>query len=137
MAAFRERLSGPILDRIDLRVQVARPTRFELFHAPDGEPSTVARERVVRAREAQRERLSGLGIGCNAEIPSRSLEEACRMTAEATATLEDSVDSYALTARGAHRTIRVARTVADLRGADAVTAGDVNEALSYRLLDGE
>lgn len=135
IAAYKERLSGPILDRIDLQVNVERVSRAELFGSGNGDPAEVVRERVAAARAEQGARLAPLGMTCNAEIPPRALEEVCRLSPAAHSELGDAVDRMALSARAAHRTMRVARTIADLDGSPDVTREHVNDALTYRLLD--
>ena len=135
LAAYAERLSGPVIDRIDLQVEVDRLKKREIFGREPGEPSATVRERVVRARERQQERLAPFGVATNAEIPPPHLEEACRLTPEAKRAIEASVDTSGLSARGVHRVMRVARTCADLSGAEKVDFRDVQDALSFRMLD--
>jgi magnesium chelatase family protein len=133
LSSFRERLSGPILDRIDVQIEVGRPTRQELFGSAPGESSAVVRRRVAHARAIQHERLASRSIASNAEIPPRSLVELCVMDPSATRDLHEAVDAFAMSARGAHRAIRVARTIADLAGADRIGREAVAEALGFRL----
>lgn len=135
LAAYAERLSGPVMDRIDLRVDVERLTKRDIFSSPEGEPSAAFRDRVVQARERQVERLAEWGVTMNAEIPPQSLEDACRLRPAAKREVENSVDCYGLSARGVHRVMRVARTVADLAGADWVDEEHVVLAASFRAVD--
>lgn len=133
LAAYSERLSGPILDRLDLQIEVPRLARAEIFAAPEGAPSEHVREKVVAARRLQRLRLCSLGVSSNAEIPAAALESACRLGRGARVAVEAMTEALGLSMRGTHRLMRVARTVADLEGAGEVTAEHVAEAGSMRL----
>lgn len=133
MAAYEERLSGPVVDRIDLSVEVKRLKKSELFLHPPGDPSAVVRERVIRARRRQAERLVRFGVATNAEIPTAALEEAVAADGSAKRALEHSVDRFGLSARGVHRTMRVARTIADIRGDEIVTENHVSGVLEFKL----
>jgi magnesium chelatase family protein len=127
---YARRLSGPLLDRIDLYVQVGRVAAEELAGRAAGEPSAVVRARVLAARARQRDRH---GIE-NARLPVAALAAAGRPTAAARRTLAAAVDRLGLTARGYHRALRVARTLADLAGEDRVGDHHVREALGLRHL---
>jgi magnesium chelatase family protein len=131
-ARYRAKLSGPLLDRIDLRLSVPRLTKTELLGAAGGEPSAVVRERVVAARERQRARWQALGFGANADLPGPVARREARLDADAEALLGRAVEELALTGRGFDRVVKVARTVADLEASDRVGAGHVAEALSFR-----
>jgi magnesium chelatase family protein len=131
-ARYRHKLSGPLLDRIDLRLTVPRLTKDELLGASEGERSEVVRERVVAARERQRQRYGQLGITCNAHLPGPLARRVTHLSAGAEDLLARAVESMALTGRGFDRVVKVARTVADLGGARDVAASHVAEALSYR-----
>jgi len=135
LAAYAERLSGPVIDRIDLTVQVERVKKSEIFAREAGEPSAAVRERVVAARTRQAARLAPWGIATNAEIPPPALEDACFLDVAAKRAIERSVDTNGLSARGVHRVMRVARTLADLTNEDRVGTEHVKDALSYRMLD--
>ncbi len=135
--AYRQRLSGPLADRIDIHLTVPRLTRAELVGAGEGEPSVAVRERVETARARQRARLAGTPWACNAHVPGRRARTEARMTDEAATMLGRAVDALGLSGRGFDRTVRVARTIADLAGAGHVGAEHVSEALGYRALAAE
>ncbi len=125
---YRARISGPLLDRIDLRVHVPR-VPYERLRSDDGrEVSAVVRERVGAARS----RMSGRGVRTNAELGIAGLKRDCRLDADADALLADAMRMRRLSARGYHRLLRVARTAADLDGRDRIAADDVATALLMR-----
>jgi magnesium chelatase family protein len=127
----RRRLSGPLLDRMDLLVNVERPTGRELA-APPVTSSNAVRDRVADARERQRSRLADSDARCNGELDSRLLRRHVRMDDPAERVLTRAYAAGALSARGRDRVLRVARTIADLAGRDRVASGDVLTALSLR-----
>jgi magnesium chelatase family protein len=129
---YRQKLSGPLLDRIDLRLRVPRLTKEELMGSQPGESSAVVRSRVQEARERQRRRYAGAGVRCNAHLPGPSVRREARLEPGAEQLLARAVESMALTGRGFDRTLRVARTAADLAGQDRVAVEHIAEALSYR-----
>ena len=135
LASYAERLSGPVVDRIDLQVHVDRLPKADIFRSDPGDPSDVVRARVVRAREHQAERLARFGIALNADIPVPHLDEACALTRAAKRHVEDGVENYGFSARGVHRVMRVARTVADLAGSPHVEDEHVIEAQGLRVYD--
>lgn len=130
IARYRRRLSGPLIDRMDLLVGVPRPSADDLA-GPPATTSARARERVLAARERQARRLAGTGIACNARLTPRLLRRHALSDA-ADAALREAHDRTRLSARGRQRVLRVARTVADLEGADRVTAEHVLRALALR-----
>jgi len=133
---YRQRLSGPLLDRIDLQVFVRPVSVSELRTEAPGESSAAIRERVVAARDRQRRRLAPYGVRCNAEMPSAVLRATCRLDARSERTLADVVEKRSsYTARSIDRLLKVARTIADLVGQDTIDAGSLIEAASYREVD--
>jgi magnesium chelatase family protein len=131
--AYRQKLSGPLLDRIDLQLHVPRLSKDELLGEGPGEPSESVRTRVEAARQLQRRRYVGLGYPCNAQLPGPLARRLSRITSPAAELLADAVDRMALTGRGFDRALKVARTIADLAACPDVEAGHVAEALSYRM----
>jgi magnesium chelatase family protein len=129
--AYLQRLSGPLLDRIDLHVEVPALAWSDLS-TPPAEPSARVAERVRRARERQRLRSATSGAATNAGIPSGHLREVVPLPEDGRRLLRSAVDRLGLTARGLDRLLRLARTVADLADRDAVTTADVAEALHFR-----
>ena len=127
----QRKLSGPLLDRMDLLVNVARPSAAELRGAPVAESAAV-RERVGAARERQRQRLRGTRASCNGEMDSRLVRRLVKLEPAAEAVLERAYAAGSLSARGRHRVLRVARTLADLDERDPVGREDLLQALSLR-----
>ena len=133
-ARYHRRLSGPLLDRIDLVCQVSSPPALQLVGETGlGESSGAVRERVVAAREHQLRRLAGSPALCNGGMDGRTTRRHATLRGEAVKRLVDVVDAGGLTGRGHDRVLRLARTVADLEGRDEILVGDVDEALGYRL----
>jgi magnesium chelatase family protein len=131
-ARHRRKLSGPLLDRIDLLVDVQRPSAAEL--AADGDASSQAiRDEVERARARQRSRLDGCAASCNAEMSSALVREHVRLDTATAALLRGAYDAGRLSARGRHRVLKVARTIADLADDDDVKLEHVRAALGWRL----
>jgi magnesium chelatase family protein len=129
---YRARVSGPLLDRFDMHVEVPRPDHALLCRTdPAGESSTVVRARVVAARERQQRRAGR----ANAQLGNRALEQHCALTDTDRVLLADAIDRLGLSARAYHRIIKVARTIADLSEDESITTAHLTEALSYRRLD--
>lgn len=134
-AEYQARISGPLLDRIDVQIEVPAVSAADLILPASGEGSAEVGARVARARELQRKRFAALGVKgmrTNAECSGRLLEDIARPDAEGAALLRRAADTLQLTARGFHRTLRVARTLADLDGAEGIAHVHIAEALSYR-----
>jgi magnesium chelatase family protein len=137
VAEYQTRLSGPLLDRIDLTIEVPAVTASDLILPPPAEGSKEVAARVAQARGVQAERYAALGLAgtaTNASAPAPVLEQAARPDSAGLALLRDAADAMRLSARGYHRVLRVARTLADLDGADQVGRVHLAEALSYRAL---
>jgi magnesium chelatase family protein len=133
---YLARVSGPLLDRIDLHVEVPVAPFGELADARPAEPSAAVRERVVRARERQQARFAGRRVvHANAHMRPRELREFCRLGETAEALLKTAVARLGLSARAYHRILKIARTIADLEGVDDLGTGHVAEAIQYRSLD--
>ena len=135
---YRQRISGPLLDRIDLHVEVAPVEYDDLSAAAGGEASAGIRERVSAARQLQRARYQALGlpdIRCNAQLPAGELRKVCELSAPAATMLRSAFEKLGYSARAYDRILRVARTIADLDGADVISVGHLSEALQYRSLD--
>lgn len=131
LARHRRRLSGPLLDRIDLQVHVARPSAEEL-RGPAHCTTAGERERVIAARDRQLDRLEGTGATCNAHMDAAQVRRLVRLEADAERELWRDYDKGALSARGHQRVLRVARTIADLAGSDTVRRVHVLHALGLR-----
>jgi magnesium chelatase family protein len=132
VASYRSKISGPLLDRIDLRVEVGRLPKNALRDADaGGESSTTVRARVVTARSLA---LARSGV-CNAALEGDRLEAVCATSDEGLGLLDEAIDRFGLSVRAYHRVLRVSRTIADLAGANTVGAAHVAEALSLRALE--
>ncbi|WP_418983508.1 YifB family Mg chelatase-like AAA ATPase [Alistipes sp.] len=133
---YMNRISGPLMDRIDLHVEVTPVPAAALADAAPGEPSAAVRERVVRARAVQEERFRGAaGVHTNALMNPALLREHCRLDAASATLLERAMERLSLSARAYDRILKVARTIADLAGRERIEAADVAEAIGYRSLD--
>ena len=129
------RLSRPLLDRIDLQVELPALEAGEFQTAAPGDGSATMRARVLAARERQRARLGNVGLALNAQLSPRQLRRLCLLAPEATRLLGAAMTRLGLSARGHDRALRVARTIADLAGAETVRAEHCAEAVQYRSLD--
>jgi magnesium chelatase family protein len=133
--SYRQRVSGPLLDRIDLHVEVPLVDYRELSAASGGESSAAIRERVVTAREIQRRRFAGSHHATNASMSARQVKAHCGHDAEAAGYLEHAMEQLNFSARAHDRILKVARTLADLAGSADIRPMDMLEAIQYRALD--
>ncbi|HEX5092458.1 MAG TPA: YifB family Mg chelatase-like AAA ATPase [Burkholderiales bacterium] len=131
VARYRGRISGPLADRIDLKVEAPLPREVELMEGPDGEASETLRGRVVEARERQIARQGGP----NALLAAPGIAEHCALDAPGEALLKQAIARLGLSARAYHRVLRVARSIADLSGAPRIAPAHLAEAVQYRRLD--
>lgn len=132
---YHSKISGPLLDRIDLIVEVPALDYEELSRRSSAERSADIKKRVNAAREIQRRRFGGDGTMCNAHIGSREMNEICALDAEGEALMHAAFDSMGLSARSYDRILRVARTIADLDGQETISPEHVAEAIQYRTYD--
>ena len=134
---YQMRISGPLMDRIDLRIEVPAVTAADLILPPSAEGSAEVAARVAAARGVQLARYAAAGlpnVRTNAEAPAALLEEIAKTDTQGQKLLRDAAETMRLSARGYHRVLRVARTLADLDGAEKVGRLHLAEALSYRAL---
>ena len=134
-ASYLSKLSGPIMDRIDIQIWVQPVETSALVRGGKAEPSAAIAERVLRAREIQRKRFAGSGIFTNAEMSSKQLEAFCPLDDACKDLLERLIDKLGLSARAYTRIIKIARTIADLAGSPDICPAHLAEAASYRFLD--
>lgn len=132
---YLERISGPLLDRMDLHIEVP-PVEFDqLSGGGDGESSAVIRRRVEAVRTLQAKRYENLGFTTNAHIPDNYFQTYCQTTEEATRLLKRTFEKFGLSGRAYRRVLKVARTIADLDGSEQIGSAHVGEAVQYRTLD--
>lgn len=133
---YLQRISGPLLDRIDLHIEVVPVPFRELHTLRTSEPSAVIRERVMRAREIQSQRFREAdGIHCNAMMSSRQIREHCRIDEAGSQLMKSAMERLDLSARAYDRILKVARTIADMDGSDRVGNEHLSEAINYRSMD--
>ncbi len=132
---YQQRISGPLLDRIDLHVDVPRLAEEELVNYPNAEPSTKVRSRVCSARAHQQRRFEGRRFYCNAQMGAKEIKEFCVANDDVKTLLRSAIQQLSLSARAYDRILKVSRTIADLEGADEIQASHVAEAIQYRSLD--
>ena len=137
VAKYLSKISGPLLDRMDIHVEVPPVEYEELSRAKPSESSESIRERVNKTRLVQQKRFAGTGISCNARITPATIHEFCRMTDEASKVLQMAFDRLKLSGRAYDRIVKVSRTVADLDGDEIISSQHIMEAIHYRTLDRE
>ncbi len=130
---YQSRISGPLLDRIDIHLDVPRVDYDKLLEVEPGESSASVRERVEHARERQRQRFANLpGLHANADMKPGEIRTLCILSPEARQLLEVSVKRMQLSARAYHRVLKLSRTIADLAACERIEVQHVAEALQYR-----
>jgi len=132
---YRQRLSGPLLDRIDLHIEVPRVPHKDLVDPVDSESSATIRARVEKARAIQRERLAAYGLHANSAMAARHIRKFCPLDEAGQKLLEMVVDKLGMSARSYSRILKVARTIADLAGSEQIQTLHLAEAIQYRGLD--
>lgn len=132
IARYQKRISGPLLDRIDIHLDVPRVEYEKLADRRAGEASTTIRQRVEDARERQRSRLGGTGLRTNADMGPREVQRHCRLDESSEALMRTAMRQLQLSARSYHRILKLARTIADLAGEADVRSHHLAEALQYR-----
>jgi len=132
---YRSKISGPLMDRIDIHVEVPAVKYRDLAGETSGEDSETIKARVNRAREVQRKRFAGKKIYCNAQMTPRYLKKHCQIGDDSKSLLEKAIDKLGLSARAYTRILKIARTIADLEGMENIAPHHISEAIQYRSLD--
>jgi len=132
VSRYQKRISGPLLDRIDIHAEVPRVEYEKLSDDRLGEPSAAIRERVEQARQRQRERFAGTGLTCNADMGPAEIREYCPLHAAEKGLLQAAMQQLHMSARAYHRVLKLARTIADLAGAERIETVHLAEAIQYR-----
>ena len=132
---YRSKVSGPLMDRIDIHVDVPAVRYKDLADVHDSESSVAIRHRVKRARSGQSERFHGRNFFCNAQMSNRHIRKYCTIGQESHRLLETAIDKLGLSARAYNRVLKIARTIADLEGTKDINMHHISEAIQYRSLD--
>jgi magnesium chelatase family protein len=132
---YLKRISGPLQDRIDIHIEVPRLVSEEVTSRPTGETSAQVQQRVIAARERQRDRFFEAPFHCNAGMNSKAMRHFCPLSTEVESLLRTAIDQFGLSARAYDRIIKLSRTIADLEGADTIAIHHAAEAVQYRSLD--
>jgi len=135
ISRYLAKISGPLMDRVDIQVEVTAVAPQELRQAPCGESSATVRGRVAAARRLQWARFDKGGVYSNAQMDESGVEQHCRLSQEAEGFLLTALKALGITARGHHRILKVARTIADLEGSEAIRTAHLAEAVQYRTFD--
>lgn len=137
MQRYMNKLSGPLLDRIDIHIEVQKVEFEQLSEKRKGEKSEVIRERVLKARFAQNERYKNLNISYNAQMGPKEIESFCSLDNASLTLIKLAMEKLNLSARAYDRILKVARTIADLEDEENIRSGHISEAIQYRSLDRE
>ena len=132
---YMDKVSGPILDRIDIHIEVTPVEYEQLSCRAAEETSAQIKRRVDKARAVQLKRFEGTGVSCNAKMTAKMTKEYCLLTDDANALLKDSFENLGLSARAYDKILRIARTIADLEESENIEIEHISEALQYRSLD--
>ncbi len=132
---YRSRVSGPLMDRIDIHIEVPAIKFREIADERPAEPSAGIRDRVTRARAVQQERFAKDGIFANAQMKPRHIRKHCKIGEDSQRLMETAMERLGLSARAYNRVLKVGRTIADLEGSDAIAPHHITEAIQYRSLD--
>ena len=132
---YKSRVSGPLLDRIDIHIEVPAVPYSELTRSRQGEDSRTIRKRVMAARKIQEKRFDGLAIYCNSQMSSREIRLFCKLTSQCKDFLAGALQKLGLSARAYHRIIKIARTIADIEGNLEISISHLAEAIQYRGID--
>lgn len=133
--SYLSRISGPLMDRIDIHIEVPALKYDELSQKKDAEKSETIRHRVIKARKVQNERYKGRKIYCNSGMTQKDLKKFCALDDASNSILKRAIDSLSLSARAYNRILKVARTIADLNGKESIAVEHIAEAVQYRSLD--
>ena len=132
---YRSKISGPLMDRIDIHIEVPAVKYRDLASRDAGEPSREIKKRVDGARKTQLERFKGMKIYSNAQMTNRHIKKFCQINETSQKLLETAIDTFGLSARAYTRILKVARTIADLEGREDIQPSHLSEAIQYRTLD--
>ncbi|MCD6361317.1 MAG: YifB family Mg chelatase-like AAA ATPase [Armatimonadetes bacterium] len=132
---YAKQISGPLLDRIDIHIEVPRLAPDEVMQRKEGESSASMRRRVIAARERQQERFDGTPFLNNSDMTSKAVRDFCPLSDECSGLLKTAIEQFALSARAHDRIIKVARTIADIEGEDDIGVAHIAEAVQYRNMD--
>lgn len=135
ISRYRNRISGPLLDRIDIHVEVPTVSYADLAALPSGDTSATIRTRVNKARSIQHERFAEAGIFCNSQMNAKQLRKYCNMDTASHALMQNAIDKMGYSARVFDRILKVARTIADLESSSSINSDHISEAIQYRTLD--